>query len=234
MAILFALQLSDAIDTDERNSYASALPREAATNIRQTETHVIKLTKHRLLRMLTSENNKKKRLQRNPPRVRKGVSSFSVVSFKRKDRNSRNKNKFPSNWAKFSLYCKTGWLLQVLPNGVVNGTRDTKSQHAVLQIQVLTPTLLRFKGVASGRYIGINAKGRLVSKKYPTKETVFQEEVLENSYRTFNSAFHPKLQLSDWYMGIRKNGSPKKASRTKVGEKYIQFLKLPFSSGRHI
>eukprot|EP00112_Aurelia_sp_Birch-Aquarium-sp1_P002195 Seg1236.4 transcript_id=Seg1236.4/GoldUCD/mRNA.D3Y31 product="Fibroblast growth factor 1" protein_id=Seg1236.4/GoldUCD/D3Y31 len=163
-------------------------------------------------------------------RPRKAVSSYSIVTFKNKKREPKRKHAYPSNWGNFVLYCKTGWLLQVLPNGVVNGTRNINDPYAALQIQVLGPTLVRIKGIESGRYVAVSARGRLVSKRYPSKETLFQEEILENHYHTFSSDIYPKKKKNGqtgWYIGIRKNGWPKRASKARIGETCLQFLKVP-------
>ncbi|XP_065071488.1 fibroblast growth factor 1-like [Rhopilema esculentum] len=162
-------------------------------------------------------------------RPRKAVS-YSVVKFKNENKKPKRKDVYPSTWGNFILYCRTGWLLQILPNGIVNGTNNINEVNAVMQVQVIGPTKIRIKGIESGRYIAINSRGRLISKRYPTRETVFQEEVLENHYHTFNSWQHSQDGTKPWYIGIRKNGYPKKASKTKVGNTCIQFLKIPLSA----
>ena len=65
-------------------------------------------------------------------RPRKAVSSYSIVTFKNKKRGPKREHAYPSNWGNFVLYCKTGWLLQVLPNGVVNGTSNINAAHGEL------------------------------------------------------------------------------------------------------
>ena len=62
-------------------------------------------------------------------RPRKAISSQSVVKFKREKRQRKRQYLYPSNWGEFVLYCKTGWLLQILPNGFVNGTNDINSPY---------------------------------------------------------------------------------------------------------
>ena len=64
-------------------------------------------------------------------RPRKAISSQSVVKFKREKRQRRRKYLYPSNWGKFVLYCRTGWLLQILPNGHVNGTNNMNSPYGM-------------------------------------------------------------------------------------------------------
>ena len=65
-------------------------------------------------------------------RPRKAVSSYSIVTFKDKKREPKREHAYPSNWGDFVLYCKTGWLLQVLPNGVVNGTTNVNAAYGKL------------------------------------------------------------------------------------------------------
>ena len=64
-------------------------------------------------------------------RPRKAVSSQSVVKFKREKQKRKRQYVYPSNWGEFMLYCKTGWLLQILPNGFVNGTNDLNSPYGM-------------------------------------------------------------------------------------------------------
>ncbi|KAJ8946810.1 hypothetical protein NQ314_008795 [Rhamnusium bicolor] len=48
--------------------------------------------------------------------------------------------------------------------------------------------------------------------------TVFIEE-FQGSYSAYKSALYP-----EWYIGIKKNGLPKKGFRTKYGQKAVKFL----------
>ena len=64
-------------------------------------------------------------------RPRKAVSSQSVVKFKREKQKRKRQYVYPSNWGEFLLYCKTGWLLQILPSGYVNGTNDLNSPYGM-------------------------------------------------------------------------------------------------------
>ena len=58
---------------------------------------------------------------------------------------------------------------------------------------------------------------------------MFHEEVLENYYHTLKSNEYPKTGAKGWYVAIRRNGSRKRASKTKLGESCIQFLKVPMA-----
>ena len=70
-------------------------------------------------------------IQAGHRRPRKAVSSQSVMNFKSNKPKLKRKYGYPSTWGKFVLFCRTGWLLQVLPNGDVNGTNDINSAYGM-------------------------------------------------------------------------------------------------------
>ncbi|KAG9490725.1 hypothetical protein GDO78_006184 [Eleutherodactylus coqui] len=93
------------------------------------------------------------------------------------------------------LYCSNGgYFLRILPDGVVDGTRDRDDQN---------------------KHMTLN------------EECLFLETVEENNYNTYKSQKYAEL---NWFVGIKKNGTSKRGSRTHYGQKAILFLPLPVSN----
>ncbi|KAJ8972686.1 hypothetical protein NQ317_001707 [Molorchus minor] len=118
------------------------------------------------------------------------------------------------------LYCETGYNLTIRPNGEILGTQDDADGDSYMEISSGgNVSLVKLLGMNTNMYVCYRGNGELYGEADPSNPgTVFIEDFL-GSYSTYKSALYP-----EWYIGIKKNGLPKKGFRTKHGQKAIKFL----------
>ncbi|XP_031552950.1 fibroblast growth factor 1-like isoform X2 [Actinia tenebrosa] len=120
-----------------------------------------------------------------------------------------------------TLTSKYNYLLYIRPDGSVGGTSNDKSKYVKLEFHSVDHGHLMILGVATNRYLSITDDGHLIGQDQPSLNSVLKEEYLPNLYQSFKSY---KYQKKNWYVGIKRNGKPKKAQDTDEGQKAVQFL----------
>ncbi|OXB67331.1 UNVERIFIED_CONTAM: hypothetical protein H355_016573 [Colinus virginianus] len=111
----------------------------------------------------------------------------------------------------YQLYSRTsGKHVQILDNKKINAMAEDGDVHAKLIVETDTfGSRVRIKGAATGFYICMNKKGKLIGKI-----------VLENNYTALQNA-----KYEGWYMAFTRKGRPRKGSKTRQHQREVHFMK---------
>ncbi|KAG5885638.1 hypothetical protein JTB14_012068 [Gonioctena quinquepunctata] len=128
----------------------------------------------------------------------------------------------PKLGAKMQLYSKTGYHLAIYPDGKVRGTHDDNDVHTYLEILSSGyPGHIKIRGLLTNLFIAINKKGRMYGEADPMEESTVFIESFRGLYNVYLSR---KFAHLGWYIGVKKNGKPKRGPKTAFRQKAVQFL----------
>ncbi|XP_031566983.1 fibroblast growth factor 1-like [Actinia tenebrosa] len=133
--------------------------------------------------------------------------------------------KKPTNREHCKIFCRSGYHLQILPNGLVRGTVMQSSKHVLFEMQSFGPSLVKIKSVATGRYLSMRRDGSLRATRHSnSRETIFKETHEMNAFHSYASHKYYRETPHDMLVGIKRNGEVKRATRTMHGQTATQFL----------
>ncbi|CAH3032296.1 unnamed protein product [Porites lobata] len=137
----------------------------------------------------------------------------------------RKITKLPTTSTHCKIFCRSGYHLQILPNGVVKGTLDQDSKYVVFEMQSFGTSLVRLKSITTGRYLTMRRNGTLRGLRNQNKrDSLFKETHEQNAFHSYASHRYFRRQPHDMLVGIKRNGQIKRATKTLHGQTATQFL----------
>ncbi|XP_059912162.1 fibroblast growth factor 14-like [Gadus macrocephalus] len=126
------------------------------------------------------------------------------------------------------LFCRTGFYLQVGPDGTLDGTTDDSSNASLFNLVPVGLRVVAIQSVKTGLYIAMNGQGHLYCSELYTPEARFKEAVFESYYVVYSSLLYRQQESGRaWFLGLDKEGGAMKGNRVKRTKAAAHFLPKP-------
>ncbi|XP_023179081.2 myb-like protein A isoform X2 [Drosophila hydei] len=109
---------------------------------------------------------------------------------------------------KIQLYMKNR-ILQILPDGTVNGTQDEQSEYTILQRSTVDVGRIKIQSVATCLYLCMDACGAAYASKEFDDNCVFNENMELHNYNTYSSTYNSNARRV-FYLALTGQGAPRR------------------------
>ncbi|CBY12333.1 unnamed protein product [Oikopleura dioica] len=123
------------------------------------------------------------------------------------------------------LYCKTGFHLEILPDGTIRGTREPESRYSIMEFKVMAFQVVSIQSVYTGLYLSMSSSGEVFGSKELTKNGLFAESLSRNLFNTYTSISNYKSRTCR--LAITRSGRARNGCKTRARQKSSQFLPRP-------
>lgn len=135
----------------------------------------------------------------------------------------------PTNRRLYKLANKLGVYIRIHMNGTIDGTTNRNDPGTLFVMESHGPSILRIKGISSGRYITMNKKGVARAEiSPPFFDSLFRLTNEENRWDTYASFKYYFEEKYDMLIGITKECTVKSPWKAAPGQHATQFLSLPY------
>ncbi|XP_017007297.2 uncharacterized protein bnl isoform X1 [Drosophila takahashii] len=155
--------------------------------------------------------SKSKRLSNPRSNLNINSSSSSNTPISNLDRNERStvpQSHLAWTSRKIQLYIKNR-ILQIMRDGIVNGTQDENSEFTILQRSTVDVGRIKLQSVATCLYLCMDACGVPYGSKDFTDDCVFNENMGLQNYNTYSSTYHSQARRV-FYLALNGSGQPRR------------------------
>ncbi|KAJ7363451.1 hypothetical protein OS493_009605 [Desmophyllum pertusum] len=172
----------------------------------------------------SSTDHSSHKLQTPQPRKHTPRNKRPAVHIK--ERGPIKLTKRPTNSKQVRLFGRVGLFLYCNSNGTVSGSLSQLSNFVKFELQSFGPSIVRIRSIESGKFLAIDSKGVLQTKKTATDECLFYQNHEENLFVSFASFKYYMSEHYDMFISVKRNGEVKQATSTLPGQDAIQFIAL--------